>query len=143
VAGLTVDDAIQQLEFSKKMKAPLVQKIIRRTANLADIRHGLQYSQLEIAECFVTRGTPLKRLNPMGRGRMGLKCRQHSHIRIVLREIDFKLKIYQAKTLTEKKRWVALRQRAETEYAKVAAEREEIKNLENQVAVQTATQKKK
>ena len=39
------------------------------TANFADIRHGLQPSQLEVAECFVTKGTPLKRIKPMARGR--------------------------------------------------------------------------
>ena len=68
-AGLPLEEAIQQLEFSKKSKAPLVQKVLRRTANLADIRDGLQPSQLEVAECFATHGKHLKRLKIMGRGR--------------------------------------------------------------------------
>jgi large subunit ribosomal protein L22 len=61
-AGLTVPEALKQLMFCQKVKAPLVAKIIRRTANLADIRHGLQPGQLEVAECFATHGVHLKRL---------------------------------------------------------------------------------
>lgn len=68
-AGLPLEEAIQQLEFSKKSKAPLVQKVLRRTSNLADIRHGLQPSQLEVAECFATHGKHLKRMKLMARGR--------------------------------------------------------------------------
>jgi large subunit ribosomal protein L22 len=89
-AGLPLPEALTQLEFSKKSKAPLVQKVLSRTANLADIRDGLQPSQLEVAECFATKGRHLKRINIMGRGRHGMMERKHSHIRVVLREIDFK-----------------------------------------------------
>lgn len=67
--GLTVPEALKQLMFCQKVKAPLVAKVIRRTANLADIRDGFQPSQLEVAECFTTHGTHLKRLKIMGRGR--------------------------------------------------------------------------
>lgn len=68
-AGLPLEEALRQLEFSKKSKAPLVQKVLKRTSNLADIRHGLQPSQLEVAECFATHGKHLKRMKIMGRGR--------------------------------------------------------------------------
>ncbi|KAL7442387.1 hypothetical protein ACHAXM_008384 [Skeletonema potamos] len=67
--GLTVPEALKQLMFCQKVKAPLVAKVIRRTANLADIRDGYQPSQLEVAECFTTHGSHLKRLKIMGRGR--------------------------------------------------------------------------
>lgn len=68
-AGLTVPEAMKQLTFLNKRMAPRVSNVIRRTANLADIRDGLQPSQLEVAECFATHGTHLKRLKIMGRGR--------------------------------------------------------------------------
>lgn len=68
-AGLPLEEALRQLEFSKKSKAPLVQKVLKRTANLADIRDGLQPSQLQVAECFATHGKHLKRMKIMGRGR--------------------------------------------------------------------------
>jgi len=131
-AGQTVNEALTQLEFCEKSHAPLLAKVIRRTANLADIRDGLQYSQLEVAECFATHGTHLKRLKIMGRGRSGTKRRRHSHIRLVLREIDFQLKIAQAKTLNQKKRWAIKRALAEAEGETAQAEREEIKQLERE-----------
>ena len=68
-AGLTVPEALKQLMFCQKRMAPLVAKVIRDTANAADRQDGLQPSQLEVAECFSTHGTHLKRLKIMGRGR--------------------------------------------------------------------------
>lgn len=68
-AGLTVPEALKQLMFCQKRMAPLVAKVIRDTANEADRRDGLQPSQLEVAECFSTHGTHLKRIKIMGRGR--------------------------------------------------------------------------
>lgn len=133
-AKLTLQDALTQLEFSKKSKAPLVQKVLKRTSNLADIRDGLQISQLEVAECFATKGTPLKRIKTMGRGRHGKMERKHSHMRVVLREIDFPLKIYQAKTLAQKKKWFLHQQDAAKDAARAAAEREEIERLERETA---------
>jgi large subunit ribosomal protein L22 len=133
-AGLPLSEALTQLEFCKKRMAPLVQKVLNRTSNLADIRHGLQQSQLEVAECFATKGTPLKRVKIMGRGRTGRKEHRHAHFRVVLREIDFRLRIYQAPTLNQKKKWFLLQQRADREGARAQAEREEIARLERETA---------
>ena len=68
-AGLTVPEALKQLMFCRKRKAPLVAAVIRRTANYANEEDGLVSGQLEVAECFATHGTHLKRLKIMGRGR--------------------------------------------------------------------------
>ena len=133
-AGLPLEEALRQLEFCKKSKAPLVQKVLKRTSNLADIRDGLQISQLEVAECFATKGTPLKRIKTMGRGRSGRMERKHSHMRVVLREIDFPLRIYQARTVGQKKRWFLMQQAAEKEAARAKAERDEIERLERETA---------
>jgi large subunit ribosomal protein L22 len=130
VAGLPLQEAMTQLEFCKKSMAPLVQKVIQRTANLADIRKGLQLSQLEIAECFATRGTPLKRMKTMGRGRSGRMEHKHAHMRLVLREVDFKLRIYQAPSVNQKKKWFSLQQQAEKDSTRAKAERDEIARLE-------------
>lgn len=69
VAGMPLVEALEQLQFCSKDKAPLVQKVLKRTSNLADIRDGLQMSQLEVAECFATHGHHIKGFRPMGRGR--------------------------------------------------------------------------
>lgn len=68
-AGLTLEEALTQLQFCPLKNADLVAKVLRRTSNLADIRDGLQISQLEVAECFTTKSVMLRRIKPMGRGR--------------------------------------------------------------------------
>jgi large subunit ribosomal protein L22 len=141
-AGLPLLEALQQLEFNHKSMAPLVQKVLRRTANLADIRDGLQPSQLEVAECFATKGSHLKRMKPMGRGRTGIMHRKFAHFRVVLREIDFKLKLYQAPTLNQKKKWFVRQQLAEADQARVQAERAELERLERQAEANRAKQTK-
>jgi large subunit ribosomal protein L22 len=137
-AGLPLQEALTQLEFCKKEKAPLVQKILTRTANLADIRHGLQPSQLEVAECFATKGRHLKRINIMGRGRHGMMEHKHSHMRVVLREMDFKLRIYQAPSINQKKKLFLMQQQAERDGAKAKAEREELVKLEKEAKANAA-----
>lgn len=130
VAGLPLEDALTHLEFLNKVKAPLVQKVLKRTSNLADIRDGLQPSQLEVAECFATHGKHLKRIKIMGRGRHGTMHHRYSHMRVVLREIDFPLKIYTAKTVNEKKKWLEHQLRAQADYDAAKAKRDELKRLE-------------
>lgn len=133
-AGMTVPEALRQLMFCRKRMAPLVAKVVRRTANLADMRHGLQPSQLEVAECFSTHGTHLKRIKIMGRGRSGLKRRRHCHIRLVLREIDFPTKLLQASSVNQKRRWLDLLNNARNDYERASAEREELAELEAMAA---------
>jgi len=72
-AGQTVIDALTQLKFCEKAKAPDVTDLIYTTAAQAKVRHGLLPCQLEVAECFATHGTHLKRIKIMGRGRAGKK----------------------------------------------------------------------
>jgi Ribosomal protein L22p/L17e len=68
-SGLTLDEAVTQLRFCNIKNADLVAKVLKRTSNLADIRDGLQMSQLEVAECYTNKAMMLKRNMPMGRGR--------------------------------------------------------------------------
>jgi len=130
IAGMPVSDAQQQLLFCEKGRAPTVANLLRKTVNLADIRDGLQPSQLEVAECFATQGKHLKRMKIMSRGRTGIMHHKHCHVRLVLREIDFSLKIWLARTAAQKKKWVQRRARAEEDGARGLAEREELEALE-------------
>jgi hypothetical protein len=52
-----------------------------------------------------------------------------SHIRVVLREIDFPLKIYQQKSLNQKKKWLMHQQRANRDYVAAKAKRDEMQQL--------------
>lgn len=133
-AQQTVQNALMQLQFCSKMKAPLVAQMIERTARRAKHQDGIQMSQLEVVECFATHGTHLKRIKFMGRGRTGIKHRRFSHVRLVLREIDFDLKILQAHTLNEKKEWYLQKLRAEEDNKASLKEREELLALEKAAA---------
>ena len=52
-----------------------------------------------------------------------------AHIRVVLREIDFPLKIYQQKSLNQKKKWLMHQQRAEQDYQVAKVKRDEMQQL--------------
>ena len=57
-------------------------------------------------------------------------------MRVVLREIDFPLKIYQAPTVNQKKRWIQRQLRAEQDAKRIQKERDEIALLQKQVQEQ-------
>ena len=67
---------------------------------------------------------------------------RYAHMRVVLREIDFKLKIYQAPSLNQKKKWLQHQIRAEREYDHAQAEREEMEKLKREEEEQAAARKK-
>lgn len=141
VKRLPVPEALEQLEYCHKKTAPLLHKVIRRTANLADIRHGIQYSGLEIAECFATKGRPIKRIKIHAKGKFGRMQSPKAHIRLILRQIDFPLRIYQAPSLNKKKKWFLLQQQHAADYEKRAKDREDVRRMEEREAEIVAKQK--
>eukprot|EP00934_Nitzschia_sp_Nitz4_P001791 Nitzschia sp. Nitz4//scaffold12_size214221//186598//187443//NITZ4_001531-RA/size214221-augustus-gene-0.13-mRNA-1//1//CDS//3329535113//1791//frame0 len=140
-AGLPLEDALTQLKFCDLKNSDLVAKVLKRTSNLADIRHGIQMSQLEVAECYTTKSMMLRRMKPMGRGRAGVLHHKFSHIRVVLREIDFPLRIYQQTSLNQKKKWLMHQQRADRDAQAAKARREEMERLEKQQEEQLQARK--
>ena len=135
-AGQTVPDALEQLLYVQKVKAPLVRKVIKHAVRRAARDDGLLPSQLEVAECFATHGKHMPRVKFMGRGRAGRMHRRFSHVRLVLREIDFPLKIATTKTLAGKQKWLDRMKLAEAE-AKIAQEkRDELEALEKEAEEQ-------
>lgn len=62
--------------------------------------------------------------------RSGKKHRRHSHIRLVLREIDFPTKLLQATSVNQKRKWLEALKSAREDYEKARAEREELAELE-------------
>lgn len=132
VAGLPLLEALKQLEFCDKGFAPLVKNVLARTSNLADIRDGIQQCQLEVAECFVTQGSHLKRMKYHGKGRMGIMHHKYSHMRVILREIDFPLKIYQAPSLNKKRKLVKMQIESRQEYLAAKKDRDELNALKDE-----------
>jgi hypothetical protein len=54
---------------------------------------------------------------------------RYAHIRVLLREIDFKLKIFQAPSMNQKKKWFTHQMRAQREFERAQAERQEMQRL--------------
>lgn len=140
-AGLPVWEALKQLNFCNKAKAPLVAQVIQRTANLASIRDGLTVRQLEVATCFSTHGAPLKRIRYMAKGRSGKVRREFSHMNVTLREIDFDLKVAQSTSLGEMRRWLLFKGIALEAMELKQAEAKEMEELERKA--QEIAEKKK
>jgi len=55
-----------------------------------------------------------------------------SNIRVVLREIDFPLRIYQQSSKNQKKKWLMRQQRADNDAAVARSKRDELRRLEKQ-----------
>lgn len=64
-----------------------------------------------------------------------------SHIRVVLREIDFPLRIYQQKSLNQKKKWLQHQHRAEKDAQAAKAKRDEMERLMRQEEEQSLSRK--
>jgi large subunit ribosomal protein L22 len=85
---LSAQEALLQMKFSPKRKSLIVKKTIQNAVNLADIKYAIEPENLMVSECFVNKGTYLKRIRIMGRGRSGVMHRPFSHLTVVLREFD-------------------------------------------------------
>ena len=126
---MTVPEARLQLQFSPKRKATLVSSVLRKTANLADIRHDLGPGELEVYKCYVTKGSTLKRVRFHARGKMGRNFHRHSHLNVTLREVDFDARIGGSKGRGERRRWERLREEAEADRGRREEERREVERL--------------
>ncbi|GJP55010.1 hypothetical protein CLOM_g14003 [Closterium sp. NIES-68] len=88
VRGMTPEDALMQMAVSTKRAAKTVAKVVTAARANAVHNHGLEERKLIIAEAFVGKGRYLKRLNPHGRGRSGVKHRYRSRLTVVVREMN-------------------------------------------------------
>ena len=94
------------------------------------------YSTLRLTEPFFRRrvflvshpSTTIPSLNPTFRA--GKKHRRHSHIRLVLREIDFPTKLLEAKSINQKRKWLEYLRIARDDYEKAKVDRAELAELE-------------
>lgn len=71
----------------------------------------------------------------------GVMHHKFSHIRVVLREIDFPLRIYQQRSFNQKKKWMFHQQRAAQDAQAAKAKREETDRLVKQSEEQLQARK--
>ena len=86
IRGMKADEALNQLQFSKKAIARDVKKVLMSAVANAENNHHLDVDRLVVAEASVGKSFVMKRFKPRARGRAGRIEKPFSRIRIVVEE---------------------------------------------------------
>ncbi|HHI81902.1 MAG TPA: 50S ribosomal protein L22 [Rhizobiales bacterium] len=88
IRGQKVEKALADLEFSRKRIAKDVKKTLESAIANAENNHGLEISDLIVAEAWVGKNMVMKRWKPRARGRVGRIQKFFSQLTIVVREVE-------------------------------------------------------
>ena len=86
IRGLTVQRALNELEFSRKRIAKDVRKALYSAVSNAENNHNLDIDSLVVSEAFVGKNLVMKRFSARARGRAARIEKPFSEITIVVRE---------------------------------------------------------
>ncbi len=86
IRGKKVEQAIADLEFSRKRIAEDVKKCVMSAVANAENNHNLDVDELVVAEAYVGKNLIMKRFHARGRGRSGKIVKPFSQITVVVRE---------------------------------------------------------
>ena len=81
-----VDIALATLDLTPKAASPLLAKLLKSAIANAENNHSMNKDNLVVAECYVTPGPIMKRIQPRDHGRAFRIYKRTSHITIVLKE---------------------------------------------------------
>ena len=87
IRGLSVQRALNELEFSHKRIAGDVKKALYSAVSNAENNHNLDIDNLVVAEAFVGKNLVMKRFAARARGRASRIEKPFSEITIVVREL--------------------------------------------------------
>jgi large subunit ribosomal protein L22 len=90
IRGKKVDNALADLEFSRKRIARDVRKCLESAIANAENNHDLDVDDLVVAEAHVGKALVIKRFHPRGRGRSGRIFKPFANLTIVVREVEAK-----------------------------------------------------
>ncbi|KJD99613.1 50S small subunit ribosomal protein L22 [Cryptococcus gattii NT-10] len=85
IAGLPVDEAIVQMQFSEKRASKWVKSTLALARDHA-VDKNLKRDKLVVAESWVTKGRKEARIDIKGRGKFGIKHHPSARIHLVIRE---------------------------------------------------------
>jgi large subunit ribosomal protein L22 len=86
IRGKKVDNAMADLEFSRKRIAKDVRKCVMSAVANAENNHGLDVNELVVAEAHVGKNLVMKRFHARGRGRASSIMKPFSQITVIVRE---------------------------------------------------------
>ncbi len=82
--GLPVEQALQQLSFSRKKVAHTIKKLLESAISNAEHNEGADIDELKVSKIFVDEGPRHKRVSPRARGRADVIVKRMSHITIMV-----------------------------------------------------------
>ncbi len=88
IRGKPVEQALADLEFSRKRISDDVRKCLMSAVANAENNHQLSIDQLVVAEAYVGKNLVMKRFHARGRGRSSMVMKPFSQITVVVRELD-------------------------------------------------------
>jgi large subunit ribosomal protein L22 len=88
IRGKKVDNALADLEFSRKRIAQDVRKCVMSAVANAENNHGLDVNDLVVSEAYVGKNLVMKRWQARGRGRASGIMKPFSQITVVVRQPD-------------------------------------------------------
>ncbi|XP_007244484.2 39S ribosomal protein L22, mitochondrial [Astyanax mexicanus] len=87
IKGMSIDQALAQLEFSDKKGAIAIKEVLLEAQEMAVKNHNVEFkSNLYVAESFSGKGKYLKRIRYHGRGMFGIMDKVHCHYFVKLVE---------------------------------------------------------
>ena len=86
VRGLPLQEALNQMKFSRKRHAEIVYKSLWSAMNNAENNHNLDVDSLVVAEAHVGKNLVMKRLRARARGRAARILKPFSQLTIVVRD---------------------------------------------------------
>ncbi|CAH2276142.1 39S ribosomal L22, mitochondrial [Pelobates cultripes] len=87
IRGMSIDQAIAQLEFNDKKGAKIMKEVLLEAQDLAVRNHNVEYkSNLYVAQSFSNKGKYLKRIRYHGRGMFGIMDKVYCHYYVKLVE---------------------------------------------------------
>ncbi len=86
IRGLNADDALAELQFSKRRVAGHVKSVLQSAIANAENNHQLDVDRLFVAEASVGKALIMKRFRPRARGRTGRIEKPFSNITVIVRE---------------------------------------------------------
>ncbi|NLY87455.1 MAG: 50S ribosomal protein L22 [Clostridiales bacterium] len=92
VRGKDLNEALTILKFTPGKGSELVEKVVKSAAANAENNHDMNPDELYVAEVNANQGPTMKRWRPGAQGRAGMILKRSSHINVVLKEKEAKIK---------------------------------------------------
>ena len=82
VRGMSVEEALNLLEFSPKKAAHIVKKVLDSAIANAENNEGADVDELKVSSIYVDEGMTMKRLRPRAKGRADRILKRSCHITV-------------------------------------------------------------